>query len=315
MSVLLQHVKIIILKGEILTGGFQTTQVEEELVKQKWIKTNPEMAETLFRLEDHKHLNGYVRAVVGERLEHVDWCDRFYSLFECDLILVTNALLSIGDYFEKDAWRYQIGTSNPRLALGVWRSLFSPTRLENGLCIVLQDLLSRYDTFTNDVLKNIIHDYIQSAKEMPVRYYLAKYPQMQKSRWGGEYRFGKYYWRQHWENGRETYHVLMMTTEVSLGGMNYDIFLKTLFELGGGADAGLELGDYSYSQYNGGGLDKLRMTKQHLYLTLAENEYKIYSEDEEIVTEIETRHINQNDAGIDIEDRVEIGMQLLKKYL
>ena len=315
MSVLLQHVKIIILKGEILTGGFQTTQVEEELVKQKWIKTNPEMAETLFRLEDHKYLNGYVRAVVGERLEHVDWCDRFYSLFECDLILVTNALLSIGDYFEKDAWRYQIGTSNPRLALGVWRSLFSPTRLENGLCIVLQDLLSKYDSFINDVLKNIIHDYIQSAKEMPVRYYMAKYPQMQKSRWGGEYRFGKYYWRQHWENGRETYHVLMMTTEVSLGGMNYDIFLKTLFELGGGADAGLELGDYSYSQYNGGGLDKLRMTKQHLYLTLAENEYKIYSENEEVVTEIETRHINQNDDGIDIEDRVEIGMQLLKKYI
>lgn len=315
MNVLLQHVKNIILKGEIVTGGFQTTQVEEEIEKLEWIKTNIKMAETLFRLEDHKYLNGYVKAVVGEKMEHVDWCDRFYSLFGCDLNLVNGALLSTGDYFEKDAWRYQIGTSNPRLALGVWRSLFSPTRLENGLCTVLQGLLSKHEKFTNDVLQNIIDDYILSAKEMPVRYYLVKYPQMQKSRWGGEHRFGKYYWRQHWEKGRETYHVLMMATEWSMSGMNYDIFLKTLFELGGGAEAGLELGDYSYSNYNNGALDKLHMTKQHLYLTLAENEYKISSEDGEAVTEIETRHINQNDAGIDIEDRVEIGMQLLKKYL
>ena len=147
---------------------------------------------------------------------------------------------------------------------------------------------------------------------MPVRYYLAKYPQMQKSRWGGDYRFGKYYWRQHWEKGRNTYHVLMMTTEVSLGGMNYDIFLKTLFELSGGADKGLELGDYSYSQYNSGGLDKLRMTKQKLYLTLADNEYKIWNNDGK---EMDACLIKQNETGIDVEDRIEAGMQLLKKYL
>lgn len=314
MNVLLQHVKIIVLKGEIVTGGFQTTQVKEEIEKLKWTKANQEMAETLFRLEDHKYLNGYVKAVVGEEMEHVDLCDRFYGLFECDLNLVNNALLSTGDYFEKDAWRYQIGTSNSRLALGVWRSLFSPTRLEDGLCTVLQNLLSKYGTFTNNVLQEIIDEYILLAKEMPVRYYLVKYPQMQKSRWGGDFRFGKYYWRQHRDKGRNTYHVLMMTTEVSMGGMNYDIFLKTLFELAGGSDAGLELSDYSYTQYNGGRLDKLRMTKQNLYLTLAENEYKICREYGETIEEVECRRIMQNDSCIDIEDRVEVGLQLLAKY-
>lgn len=308
MNVLLQHVKTIILKGEILTGGFQTTQVEEELVKQEWIKSNPEMAETLFRLEDHKYLNGYIRAVTGEKLEHVDWCDRFYSLFECDLALVNNALLSIGDYFEKDAWRYQIGTPNPRLALGVWRGLFSPTRLEKGLCIVLQDLLSKHDTFTNDVLQSIIDDYIQSVEEKPIRYYLVKYPQMQKNRWSDEYRFGKYYWRQHGEKRRETYHVLMMATEWSMSGMNYDIFLKTLFELGGGADAGLDLGDYSYSRYNEG-VDKLKMSNGN-YLTLVNDVYKVHNANDELLDE---HTINQED-GIDIEDRVEVGLKLIKKW-
>lgn len=315
MSILLQHVCKIVLNGEIETGGFQTTQLEEEKEKQTWTKAHPEMAEVLFRLEDHKYLNGYVMAVAGEHLEHVDWCNRFYSLFDCDLNLVNNALLSTGDYFEKDAWRYQIGTPNSRLAQGVWRSLFSPARLEEGLCTVLQALLSEHDVFTDGVLQDIIDGYMQTAQEMPVRYYLVKYPQMQKSRWGDDYRFGKYYWRQHWEKGRNTYHVLMMTTEVSLGGMNYDIFLKTLFELARGADAGLELGDYSYSQYNGGGLDKLRMTKQQLYLTLADNEYKVWKNNEGTTEVIESYRINQDEAGFDIEDRVEIGMQLIKKYL
>ena len=317
MNVLLQHVKNIVLNGEIITGGFQTAQAEEEIEKLKWTKANPEMAETLFRLEDHKYLNGYVKAVVGKEMEHVDWCDRFYSLFECDLNLVNNALLATGDYFEKDAWRYQIGTSNSRLALGVWRSLFSPTRLEDGLCTVLQTLLSGHVVFTNNVLQEIVDGYIQSANEIPVRYYLAKYPQMQKSRWGGDYRFGKYYWRRHWDYSKNemfknVYHVLLMTTEVSLGGMNYDIFLKTLFELAGGDDAGLELGDYSYTQYNSGGLDKLRMTKQQLYLTLADNEYKICKEDGEV---LESRRIIQNEAGVDIEDRVDVGVKLLKRHL
>lgn len=312
MNILLQQVNKIVLNGEIETGGFQTTQTKEEIGKLTWTQAHPEMAETLFRLEDHKYLNGFVKAVAGERLEHIDWCDRFYSLFECDLNLVNAALLSTGDYFEKDAWRYQIGTPNPRLAQGVWRSLFSPARLENGLCTVLQTLLSEHDVFTNDTLQGIIGCYLRSAQEMPVRYYLAKYPQMQKSRWGGDYRFGKYYWRQHWEKGRNTYHVLMMTTEVSLGGMNYDIFLKTLFELSGGADKGLELGDYSYSQYNSGGLDKLRMTKQKLYLTLADNEYKIWNNDGK---EMDACLIKQNETGIDVEDRVEVGLLLIKKYL
>ena len=131
---------------------------------------------------------------------------------------------------------------------------------------------------------------------------------MQKSRWGGEYRFGKYYWRQHWENGRETYHVLMMTTEVSLGGMNYDIFLKTLFELGGGADAGLDLGDYSYSRYNEG-VDKLKMNNGN-YLTLVNSVYKVHNANDELLDEYT---INQED-GIDIEDRVEVGLKLIKKW-
>ena len=90
--------------------------------------------------------------------------------------------------------------------------------------------------------------------------------------------------------------------------MNYDIFLKTLFELGGGADAGLDLGDYSYSQYNEG-VDKLKMNNGN-YLTLVNSVYKVHNANDELLDEYT---INQED-GIDIEDRVEVGLKLIKKW-
>lgn len=316
MQGLLEQTEKIILYGSIEQveegkARYQTEQVKEEIKKIAWTAANPEKAAILYQLEDHPYLNGYIKAV---GLEHVDWFDRFDSLFKCDLNLVNNALLSIGDYFEKDAWRYQIGTSNSRLALGVWRSLFSPVRLQDNLCCVLQRLLSGHEIFTNEVLEQIITNYLETAHEMPVTYYLVKYPEMQKSRWGGECRFGKYYWRNHWElkEERSTYNVLMMTTEVSLGGMNYDIFLKALFERAGGTAAGLELGDYSYSQYNGGGLDKLHLTEKSLYLTLSDNRYTVCEENGDI--EIESYDIKQEN-GVDIEDRVEIGLGIIDRIM
>ena len=115
-------------------------------------------------------------------------------------------------------------------------------------------------------------------------------------------------WRQHGEKGRETYHVLMMATEWSMSGMNYDIFLKTLFELGGGADAGLDLGDYSYSRYNEG-IDKLKMPNGN-YLTLVDNVYEVRNANQELLEEYP---IHQKD-GIDTEDRVEVGRKLIKKW-
>ena len=288
---------------------FQSRQMDEEIEKLAWTKEHPNMAETLFLLEDHPYLNGFISAV---GLNHVDWCDRFYSLFSCNLNDVNRALLAKGDYFEKDSWRFQIGTSNPKMCNTVWRDLFSPIRLEKEMCDALQSLLSDHEDFNDRKLQEIAWNYLQSAREMPVRYYLVKYRQMQTNK-AGEYRFGKYYWRQHYESGNSNYNVLLMTTEYSLGGMNYDIFLKTLYELAGGETLGLALGDYSYSEYNNGQKDKLNMTIQHLYLTLCDNVYSICKEENGEV--LETVAVKQNEAGHDVEDRIQVGLRLLNKYM
>lgn len=311
MQVLLAQVDKIVLQGvvEKVEGKarFQTRQIEEEIVKLQWTSEHPDMAETLFRLEDHPFLNGYISSV---GLYHVDWCDRFYSLFIQNLDLVVCALLATGDYFVKDAWRFQIGTADNRLSNSVWRDILGPVKLEENLSETLQSLLSRHEEFSDDILQEEMNTFLLSTDKMPVRYYLAKYPQMRPNRWG------KYYWFDRQTKGRNSYHVLMMTTEVSLGGFNYDIFLKTLYELAGGKGAGLELGNYSYTEYNSNGEDKLYFNNNGLYLTLKDDMYTVTQVIADDITEvIESYHLRQNEEGLDIEDRVEVGLQLLKKYM
>lgn len=307
MNRLLKATKKIILDGVVsplrYTSRFQDRQLLEESDKLILTQKHPEKSEALFRLEDHPYLNGFVSSV---GVKNVDWCDRFYNLFDQDLNNVNRALLSINDIFVKDAWRYQIGTSDNRLSTGVWRDIFGPVKLGNNLRNALQTLLEMHEKFTDKDLLEISWNYLQSAREMPVRYYLVKYSHMMPNRWG------KYYWRDHDETGKDSYHVLMMMTEFSTGGMNYDIFLKTLYDVIGGKSKGLELGDYSYSEYNNHGTDKLYLRNQGVYLTLGNNRYSIFKDDGEL---IETYDIHQNENGIDIEDRILAGLRMLNNYL
>ena len=330
MKELLAQVEKIILIGivEQVEEGkarFQSRQMDEERLKLQWTQEHPEMAETLFRLEAHPYLNGYVNAVVGEKWENVKWCDRFYSLFNCNHHSVNKALLAIGDYFEKDAWRYQIGIGdfvvNRNVKDRMWQELFSPVRLEDCLCAVLQQILSQKETFDDDYLNELVTAYLQEAKEYPLRYYIVKYDSMRTNRDGRYNNYGKYYWRHHndWPKKDEDkqrelrlkdYNVILMTTEWSTGGYNHDVFLKTLYDLAGKENISLELENYSYSRYNEGG-DKLKMDNGR-YLTLADNVYNIYDENNEL---LDSHQIVQNEAGIDIEERVEIGLQMIKKWI
>lgn len=308
MKELLLQVDKIILYGvvEQVEEGrarFQSRQMEEEAKKLIWTEQHPDKAEMLFKLEDHKFFNGYIGAI---GLDYVDWCDRVYSLFECKLACVNRAMLSIGDYFEEDGWRFQIGTDNSRTNLSVWRSIFSPNRKVDGLKDVLLRLLEKQEVFTNDILNDISKDYLEKSKEMPVRYYLVKYSSMVPNR------FGKYYWRNHQIQGRNSYKVIMMMTEYKFGS-NYDIFLKTLYDIASNKTSGLqEPNNYSFSEYTNGRKDKLFMKKQDLYLTLDDDIYSICRNNGEM---IESRRIAQNENGIDTEDRILVGLQLLNKYM
>ena len=330
MIVLLAHVKNIILNGVIEIGGFQNRQVEEERKKLKWTNEHTEeQAERLYCLEDHKYLNGFVEAVADKDLGHVDWCNRFYSLFNCDLTLVNRALLTKDDCFEKEGWRYQIGIGghdkDKRVIDRLWRELFGPIRLQENMCESLHALLEEENEFTDERLTQIIDNYLQQAedkKEYPFRYYLVKYESMRSNRYSAFNNFGKFYWRKHneWKDNEEArrkdYNVILMTTEWQLTGFNYDVFLKAIFEKAN--DQKLDMGDHSYSQYNNNELgDGIKINSKqgtHYYLTLSDNVFHVYQNIDNSFVKVKEIKVTQ-EAGIDVEDRVNIGLKLVNEYM
>jgi len=55
-----------------------------------------------------------------------------------------------------------------------------------------------------------------------------------------------------------------------------------------------------------------------MFLTLKDDTYSLFEKidgDDNIIEEIENYHILQNEAGTDIEDRVQVGLKLLRKYM
>lgn len=287
---------------------FNNTQIREEADKLQWTDANPDKAEILYRLEDHPLLNGCV-SVIG--LDNVtSMCDKFYELFACDesgnitrdLDLICQALLATGDYGQDDSFRYQLGTSNNRLPR-IWREIFGPIGDRSKTKQVILDLLSHYDTFSDQTLETVVTDFLNEPAEYTWRHYLVKYGSMRESH------YGKYYWLDR-KNERK-YNLIMMTTEWSLSGKNFDVFLKTLFDLYGGEEAGLWLSEYCFSRYEHDGFAKLVMSKQNLYLTMENACFKVFNNDNVIVEEIP---IPQNESGFDTTDRIQLGLNILKKY-
>ena len=299
---------------------FNNTQAQEEYEKLAWTEANSELAPMLFRLEDHPLLNGCIGIIGLENVESL--CDKFFRLFPCDeagnlncnLDVVSRTMAAIGDYGQPDHWRYQLASPDlPR----TWRELFGPVRDRSKTKAVLQELLTKMDDFSEAALNGFCDDYIQQAQQMPWTYYLAKYDSMRRSH------YGKYYWRDRNTEPKATvpytinpYSLIMMTTEVSLGGWNFDVFLKTLYDLGGQEQSGLVLEKYSYSKYHNEGTDKLYIPDKGLYLTVEKDCYKVLrqttGEKDERVDTIEIPH---NADSIDTADRIEIGLSVLKKLL
>ena len=104
MPAILAQVHSVIVNGMFLDAkvcgiNFSAVQIEEEKLKLKWTNENPTLKESLFELEDHELLYGQISIV---DLEHPEYFSRFSSLFKCNWDLVDCALLSIGDYKQKD---------------------------------------------------------------------------------------------------------------------------------------------------------------------------------------------------------------------
>lgn len=311
MPNLLRQTEYILTHGDIEEGylSFNANQLAEEHEKAVWLQTHADKADTLCRLENHPLLQGAIR-VIG--LDHIDFTDRFYSLFACDHSLVNRALLSIGDYALLVNNRFQIGSGSADFDSS-WRAIFSTS--QQGIAPkrdILLALLSQSQHFTNDVLQSVIDRYLRETREYDWRHYLVKYDAMRPER------YGMYFWDEENPHEKRGYSILMMWTEKSINGRNYNIFLKALNDrlLSDFPDLGISLGEYAYS--GDGSVLKLTFADKYLYFT----DDKLYichqTPDEQGHTtktiDME-KPILQTEQGIDLEDRVELAYEVVKSLM
>lgn len=311
MPNLLRQTEYILTHGDVEEGylSFNANQLAEEHEKAVWLQTHADKADTLCRLENHPLLQGAIR-VIG--LDHIDFTDRFYSLFACDHSLVNRALLSIGDYALLVNNRFQIGSGSADFDSS-WRAIFSTS--QQGIAPkrdILLALLSQSQHFTNDVLQSVIDRYLDETREYDWRHYLVKYDAMRPER------YGMYFWEEDSQHEKRGYSILMMWTEKSISGRNYNIFLKALNDrlLCDFPDLGISLGEYAYS--GDGSVLKLTFADKYLYFT-DDKLYICHQTPDEQGHTTETidveKPIPQTEQGIDLEDRVELAYEAVKSLM
>ena len=287
MPAILKQVTNIILNGEFLpqsdTGvNFNANQVDEEIAKMKWLKTHTsnEERETLFRLEDHSLLNGQI-GIVG--LEHLDYAEKFEELFKCNRRLVSQALLTVGDYSQAiSRKKYQLGSKID----SSWISLFHKTGragFENTSKIML-DFLGVHEELTDDVLKSEIDKYITDCEEQQLydwRYYFMKYQTFHPDR------YGIYLW----DDRSKPYEMMVIWAPSQVSVNTYQPFLMEA--------------------------DKDHISKDDFGQQLNYAEKRVISTNDAYVVQFIDKHaeiqrvtIAQNEDGIDTEDRIIKGKKL-----
>jgi len=189
MPAIISQVECIMKTGRLLGqvgndagNNFNKHQLEEEQQKMDFIKDNPDKAEDIFRLEDHDLLYGQID-IVG--VENTQLFSRFESLFLCDYDKIDCALLSVGDYTQKEqnGWRYQIGSTNPT----AWKTLFHQSAAKGKTKEVLRQLLDKTENFSDGFLSGIIDDYLMQCEQsghFDWRYYYIKYDCSRPGRYG-----------------------------------------------------------------------------------------------------------------------------------
>jgi hypothetical protein len=299
MKTLLSESETIILSGEIPISesgelGFNVRQKEEEIKKNEWLIDTAENEDELYHLEDHSLLKGCVSIV---DMENTSNFKKFRLLFNnCNKDLINRTLLTIGDYSQFISWRFQLGAKYNE---SVWFDLFHPTKQRSGFedsFKIINSLLSTLDesNINDELLEKSVTSFLDNQNTpKDWRYYFVKYNSMRQGN------FGMYYWK---KVSDRNYNVIMMNTEKSIGGKNWNVFLYTLNQLPEFSGK-LSLGDYAYQG------DKLKVINTDYDIECQNDKYVVSRND------LQTEYPIQQIEGIDTEDRINRGKQIINDLL
>lgn len=165
---------------------FRQAQVDDEKRKAAFLAECPELAPTVFRLEDHPILRGTLTAFELDAAKFEKRAATFASVFDdsANWTAVTAALLATGDYFRQwfniNAMRFGAGTSGPESA---WRELFTVARFDataptRAVLMEFLDSVAESTAPLSESLNNIRSTWLlerEHAKVFDWRYHFVKY--------------------------------------------------------------------------------------------------------------------------------------------
>ena len=290
MKILLEEVEEIILKNisEQKTTAFNTRQKQEEIEKIKWCNEHTELTEKLFKLEDHWALFGCIAAV---GLENSKNFDAFKTLFDNDLLLISKVLLTYGDYsqtYTDKRYRF-MASHNYR----TWQEMLHPSQQRKEFektKDIIALLLGSLNNLTAPNLEKQIQTYLKDVKTLKDwRYYFIKYSSILSYAENG-----MYYQEEEWQ---QRYNIEVLRKN-SFRGFHWDAILIAIYEE-------TEENELVKDDWGGPFTLKNGITLENT------NEALIFRNNEEIV---HTEKISQTSEGIDLIDRVEKALELIRMY-
>lgn len=315
LPVLLNAISDLILSGRINaeTTRFQKLQAEEEVCKQSLINNGTLEDTTVHRLEDHELLQGCL--AIFELNDNIKrYASVFEQLFNAEVHYetVSRALFSFGDYSQSYGLRRRLGNQH----LSVWRELFTSSNRNDfaNTGRILRQLLDKLINHPTTSTDSIVADYLEAFNADPKQpklwyYYYIKYESCRK--WTSAHTDGFY----RWNVGQieEPYNCFMMF-KTTLNGRHWSPFLLTLDDL---SNNNIALDDFGGPMVVTVGPYQLRMLNQNNGFILSETDetselFLQRLRKRGILDDNNRSVIQQNDEGIDIEDRVEKGLQLLQ---
>ena len=182
MKDLLTEVEELMLNGTIksdLRHSFNGLQEAEEIEKMKRkMEMSPEELELMYKYEDHPLIYGYVS---GLGYEHLYLTDTFHDVFYKnwrDLSIIHQALISIGDYKQKDGARCYMANRYHSTWTRLQHKKRNRQNFEQSMSVLIE-LLKKVQggKSITDITESFIKDQEEKGK-YTWRYYFAKYPDM-----------------------------------------------------------------------------------------------------------------------------------------
>ena len=298
LPAILKQTDSIIINGVInteISASFNLNQLNEETEKIEWVKNNLNEAETLYKLEDHPILHGQI-SILG--LKNIYLTERFFTLFSCDWDKVDRAMIAIGDYRQQNfnKWRYQMGSSGNILA---WQALFHKSKSQGyeNTKNVLITLLSKTEDINDNFLDEVAETYLKECEDKKLyewRYYYIKYDSFRPGR------YGKYYIKQYPDEAGviKNYELVVMWSAEAVSSRAWQPFLK-------------EINKNTLSRDDYG----MKLVSNEYTVICKNAGYLVYKNGEEDKPAIESFLVPQNEAGIDVVNRIEEFKDAIMKYL